>query len=103
MSQVAGLQKDLPPADRRRLTQYLDDVREIERRIQRAEASAGKDLALPDVPSRRAGDVPGASEAPHGSPGDRAAGGHHPRLDADVRARAEHGGVSGDEHPRPVP
>jgi hypothetical protein len=51
MSQVAGLQKDLPPADRRRLTQYLDDVREIERRIQRAEASAGKDLALPDVPT----------------------------------------------------
>ena len=51
MSQVAGLQKDLPPADSRRLTQYLDDVREIERRIQRAEASAGKDLALPDVPT----------------------------------------------------
>ena len=38
MGQVASLQKDLPPGDRRRLTQYLDDVREVERRIQRAEA-----------------------------------------------------------------
>src|SRR6185503_1002740 len=31
MGQVASLQKDLPAGDRRRLTQYLDDVREIER------------------------------------------------------------------------
>src|SRR6185295_216218 len=51
MGQVAGLQKDLPAGDRRRLTQYLDDVREIERRIQRAEASASKDLTLPEVPT----------------------------------------------------
>src|SRR5512145_342878 len=35
MGQVATLQNDLPAADRRRLTQYLDDVREVERRIQR--------------------------------------------------------------------
>ena len=49
--QIAGLQKDLPAGDRRRLTQYLEDVREIERRIQRAEASASRDLALPDVPT----------------------------------------------------
>jgi hypothetical protein len=51
VGQVASLQKDLPPGDRRRLTQYLEDVREIERRIQRAEASARTDLALPDVPT----------------------------------------------------
>jgi hypothetical protein len=51
MGQVAGLQKDLPPGDRRRLTQYLEDVREIERRIQRAEASVREDLTLPDVPA----------------------------------------------------
>jgi hypothetical protein len=51
MEQVATLQKDLPPADRRRLTQYLDDVREVERRIQRAEASVRDDLTLPDVPA----------------------------------------------------
>src|SRR5687767_15311007 len=47
MEQVATLQKDLPPADRRRLTQYLDDVREVERRIQRAEESVREDVTLP--------------------------------------------------------
>jgi hypothetical protein len=51
MGQLATLQKDLPPADRRRLDQYLEDVREIERRIQRAEAAAREDVTLPDVPA----------------------------------------------------
>src|SRR5687767_2070609 len=51
IGQLASLQKDLPPADRRRLDQYLEDVREIERRIQRAEASAREDVTLPDVPA----------------------------------------------------
>ena len=36
--EVASLQRDLDPADRRRMDRYLDDVREIERRIQRVEA-----------------------------------------------------------------
>ena len=49
--QVASLQSALAPADRRRLTQYLDDVREVERRIQRAEASVRDDLELPELPS----------------------------------------------------
>ena len=51
MSQIASLQSDLAPTDRRRLTQYLDDVREVERRIQRAEASVRDDLTLPEQPS----------------------------------------------------
>ena len=37
MDQVASLQRDLPPADRTKLGEYLDDIREIERRIQKAE------------------------------------------------------------------
>jgi hypothetical protein len=49
-SQIASLQKDLPASDRRRLSQYLEDVREIERRIQRSEAAARTDLTLPDLP-----------------------------------------------------
>jgi hypothetical protein len=49
MEQVASLQKDLAAGDKRRLTQYLDDVREVERRIQRAEASVRDDITLPDV------------------------------------------------------
>ena len=51
MAQLPSLQRDLPPGDRRRLDQYLEDVREIERRIQRAEATAREDVTLPDVPA----------------------------------------------------
>src|SRR5919106_5147026 len=48
--EIASLQKDLPASDRRRLSQYLEDVREIERRIQRAEAATRTDVALPELP-----------------------------------------------------
>jgi hypothetical protein len=48
--QIASLQNDLPPSDRRRLSQYLEDVREIERRIQRSEAAARIDVTLPELP-----------------------------------------------------
>jgi hypothetical protein len=51
IGQVASLNKDLPAGDRRRLSQYLDDVREIERRIQRAEASTPDDASHLEVPS----------------------------------------------------
>src|SRR6187549_3345728 len=51
MAQLPSLQRDLPAGDRRRLEQYLEDVREIERRIQRAEATAREDVTLPDVPA----------------------------------------------------
>jgi hypothetical protein len=51
MGQLASLKKDLPAGDRRRLDQYFEDVREIERRIQRAEAAARTDVTLPDVPA----------------------------------------------------
>jgi hypothetical protein len=37
MHRVSMLQKDLPASDRTRLNEYLDDVREIERRIQKTE------------------------------------------------------------------
>jgi hypothetical protein len=37
VEKVARLQKDLPPSDRNRLSNYLDNVREIERRIQMVE------------------------------------------------------------------
>jgi hypothetical protein len=50
MDQVASLQKDLPAGDRTRLNDYLDDVREIERRIQKAEQQIPSDLKLPEAP-----------------------------------------------------
>jgi hypothetical protein len=45
---IASLQRELGPADRRRVSEYLDTVREVERRIQRAEATA-MDNPLPDL------------------------------------------------------
>ena len=49
---VKRLQKNLGASDRRRLDTYLDDVREIERRIQRIEKynSSGEARALPAAP-----------------------------------------------------
>lgn len=49
---VARLQKDLGPSDRRRLGDYLENVREIERRIQKIEQynASGELRALPTAP-----------------------------------------------------
>lgn len=47
---VAKLQRTLPAADRPRLERYLEDVREIERRLQLAGDSAVSDLAVPAKP-----------------------------------------------------
>ena len=45
---IARLQKKLGPGDRSKVNQYLDTVREVERRIQKAEAATA-DSHLPDL------------------------------------------------------
>ena len=50
---MSRLQRTLGAGDQTRVTQYLDAVREIERRIQRSEAQA--DVALPEVLERPVG------------------------------------------------
>jgi Protein of unknown function (DUF1552) len=52
IGRVAQLQKGLGPGDRTRLNDYLDDVREIERRIQKIEKynSSGEARQLPAAP-----------------------------------------------------
>jgi len=51
-NEASSLQAQLGNSDRQTLDQYLDNVREIERRIQRAETSQGdEDLTLPQRPS----------------------------------------------------
>jgi len=49
-NQVASLQKELPAADRTRLSQYLEEVREIERRIAKAAKQTKTDVPLPEAP-----------------------------------------------------
>jgi hypothetical protein len=47
---LADLENGIGPADRVRLTEYLEHVREVERRIHRAERQADSDLAVPSTP-----------------------------------------------------
>ena len=48
--EVSGVKKNLPATDRSRLDQYLTDVREIERRIQKAGEQLSGDIKLPPAP-----------------------------------------------------
>jgi hypothetical protein len=52
LHETANLKKDLPASDRARLNDYLEDVREIERRIQKVERynSSGQAHSLPEAP-----------------------------------------------------
>jgi hypothetical protein len=70
--ELTRLQKTLGPGDRRRVSQYLDSVRDVERRIQQAEATASDD-SLPDL------------DRPRGVP---AAYADHARLMFDLQALA---------------
>jgi hypothetical protein len=47
---VARLQNKLDSADRARLSEYLDDVREIERRIQKAAEQSANEINIPEAP-----------------------------------------------------
>jgi hypothetical protein len=54
---INEMARELGPMDRQRLTQYLDSVREIETRIEKAEQrTEDESIALPERPS----DIPGA-------------------------------------------
>jgi hypothetical protein len=75
---LARLQRNLGPGDRAKVAQYLDTVREVERRIQKAEADA-KDNPLPDL------------DRPVGVP---AAYADHARLMFDLQVLAMQGDVT---------
>ena len=50
LDKAAKLQGQLGPADRAKMNDYLDSVREIERRIEKMGASAAATMKLPDAP-----------------------------------------------------
>jgi hypothetical protein len=75
---IGRLQRKLSPADRTKVTQYLDTVREVERRIQKAEAETA-DSRLPDL------------DRPVGVP---AAYADHARLMFDLQVLALQGDVT---------
>jgi hypothetical protein len=51
VGEAAALQRKLPASDRSRLDQYLTDVREIERRVQKAGQQLSDDLPVPPAPT----------------------------------------------------
>jgi hypothetical protein len=51
LGEATALQKKLPAQDRSRLDQYLQDVREIERRVQKAGQQLADDLDIPPSPT----------------------------------------------------
>jgi hypothetical protein len=75
---IARLQKKLGPSDRSKVSNYLDTVREVERRIQKAEAETA-DSKLPDL------------DRPLGVPASYA---DHARLMFDLQALAMQGDVT---------
>jgi hypothetical protein len=50
VNQVPGLQRDLGARDKSRMNDYLENVREIERRLQIAEKQGGFAMPVPDAP-----------------------------------------------------
>lgn len=51
MQEVGSLEKTLGPGDCNKLTEYLDSVREIERRVQSVEKRGIEDIQLPERPT----------------------------------------------------
>jgi hypothetical protein len=51
VGEATALQRKLPASDRTRLDQYLSDVREIERRVQKAGQQLSDDLPVPAAPT----------------------------------------------------
>jgi hypothetical protein len=50
LAEARGLERSLGAHDRARIADYMDTVREVERRIQRAEENTAADVELPDRP-----------------------------------------------------
>jgi hypothetical protein len=57
LGEASSIQRTLPAADRTRLDQYLSDVREIERRIEKAGQQLSDDLDVPPAPTGAPPDV----------------------------------------------
>jgi hypothetical protein len=100
--QVPALEKDLPASDRRRLREYLDEVREIERRVQQVDATLSRVWTCPTRrwASRRLRKPPEADVRP---PGAGLQVGGDADLDADVRAREQQRGLRRDRRARRLP
>ena len=99
------LQKGLGPSDRSRLNDYLDDVREIERRIQKIEKynSQRRGASAAGGSDRRAGFVRRARQADVRSAGAGVHDRHHARLGVQDEPRRQPARLPGERREDAVP
>ena len=102
---VGQLKKELGAADRARLSDYLDEVREVERRIQKVEAynSSGERARAAQRADRRARFVLRARQADVRPAGARLRIGPHARVRVQARTRRVEPHLSGERVQRRVP
>ena len=102
--EALSLERTLGPADRNKLSEYLDSVRDLELRIGRAEARDDQaEIDLPDRPIDIPDDFEEYAHADVRSAGPRLAGRRHPRRDADDGPRDEPPHLPADRGARPAP
>ena len=102
---VARLQKGLGASDRSRLNEYLEDVREIERRIQRIEKynASGEARQLAGRAARRAGFLRRARQADVRPAGAGLHDRHHARLGVQDEPRCQRPRLPGERREDAVP
>ena len=104
VDELTRLQNTLGPGDRNRVNQYLDSVRDVERRIQQAEAAAEENpLPRSRSSARRSGGLcrPRPADVRPAAAG--TAGEHHARRHVPTGARNQQSNVSGDRRLRSAP
>ncbi len=90
-------------ATARRSSDYLDSVREIERRVQMASQQDTSTLDIPDAPIGMPNDIDRALQADVRPDGARVPGRHHARHHVLDGPRSEHADVHEPRHRRSVP
>ena len=103
-SDIARLQRKLGPSDRSKVSEYLDSVREVERRIQKAEAVDRRFAPARSRPARRrARQIFRPCEADDRPPGSGMAGRCDARDRVPARPRDQQSRLYGNRHRRRTP
>ena len=91
------------PGDRAKLVEYLDAIRDVERRIQKAEEQSGRELPVVDHPAGMPGTLRRAREADVRSAGARLSDRPDARHHVHARPRVQRRHVSADRRARRAP
>ena len=98
--EVSELRGTLGPADRTKLVEYLEAIRDVERRIQKAEAQSDQELPTIDHPGGHSGQLRRAREVDVRLAGAGVSVRSHSRHHDDDRTRTERHDLSADRRAR---